>query len=128
MGLPQPVRAIVLMGETTEVLDAELQAIYEALLTCPTHIHQGRLHRRNIHIFTNNQLAITWASNLNRGPGQETAYNIHDLALALQTYTIAITIHWVPGHTNITGNEDADTLAKLAMTSPPTTHQPISLS
>jgi hypothetical protein len=34
MGLPQLVQVIVLMGETTEVFDAELRAIYEALLTC----------------------------------------------------------------------------------------------
>jgi ribonuclease HI len=109
------------MGETTEVFDAELQAIYDALLTCQTHIRRGRLHRCNIHIFTDNQSAITRAANLNRGPGQETAYNIHNLALALQTYAVAITIHWVLGHTNIKGNEDVDTLAKLATTSPPTT-------
>jgi ribonuclease HI len=128
MGLPQLVQAIVAMGETTEVFDAELWAIYEALLTCQTHIHRGRLYRCNIHIFTDNQSAITRASNLDRGPGQETAYNIHDLAQALQTYAIAITIYWVPGHTNIKGTEDADTLAKLAMTSPPMTQLPISLS
>jgi hypothetical protein len=54
--------------------------------------------------------------------------DIHRLTLALQTYTVAIIIHWVPGHTNITGNEDADTLAKRAKTSPPTTQLPISLS
>jgi ribonuclease HI len=68
-----------------------------------------------------NQLAITPALNIERGPGPETAYNIHGLVLALQTYATAITIHWVPGHTNIMGNEDADTLAKLAMTSLPMT-------
>jgi hypothetical protein len=59
MGLPLPVQAIVPMGETTEVFDAELRAIYEALLTCQRHIRRGCLHRRNIHIFTDNQLAIT---------------------------------------------------------------------
>jgi hypothetical protein len=64
MGLPRPVRAIVPMGETTEVFDADLRAIYEAVLTCQTHIRRGRLHRRNIHIFTDNQSAITRASNL----------------------------------------------------------------
>jgi ribonuclease HI len=41
--------------------------------------------------------------------------------LALQTYPMAISIYWVLGHTNIKGNEDVDTLAKLAMTSPPMT-------
>jgi ribonuclease HI len=73
-------------------------------------------------------LAITLALNLDRSPGQEKAYNIYGLALALQTYAIAITIYWVPGYTNITGNEDTDTLAKLAITSPPTMQLPISLS
>jgi ribonuclease HI len=128
MGLPRPVRAIVPMGATTEVFDAELRAIYKALLTYQTHICRGCLHRCNIHIFTDNQSAITRASNLDRGPGQETAYNSHGLALALQTYAAAITIHWVLGYTNIMGNEDTDTLAKLATTSPPTTQLPISLS
>jgi ribonuclease HI len=128
IGLPQPVQAIVLMGETTEVFDAEIWANYEALRTCQIHIHQGYLHWCNIHIFTDNQSAITWALNLDRGPGQDTAYNIHDLALALQTYAVAIIIHWVLGNTNIKGNEDMDTLAKLAITSPPTMQLPISLS
>jgi ribonuclease HI len=59
---------------------------------------------------------------------QEIAYNIHDLTLALQSYTIAITIHWVLGHTNIMGNEYADTLAKLAIISPSIMQLPISLS
>jgi ribonuclease HI len=116
------------MGETIEVFDTELWAIYEALLTCQTHICQGRLHQCNIYIFTDNQSAITQASNLDRGPRQETACNIHDLALALLTYAVAITIHWVPGHTNIKGHEDVDTLAKLAMTTLPMTQLPISLS
>jgi ribonuclease HI len=109
-------------------LDAELWAIYEDLLTCQTHIHWGCLHRYNIYLFTDNQSAITQALNLDRGSGQETAYNIHDLMLALQTYAIAITIHWVLGYTNIKGNKDTDTLAKLAITSLPTTQLHISLS
>jgi ribonuclease HI len=127
-GLPHPVRAIVPMGDTVEVFDAELRAIYECLLTCRKHMRRGDLRRRHIHIFTDNQAAITRASCLTRGPGQETAWNINDVALNLHTSDTAITIHWVPGHTNIPGNDDADTLAKQAASTPPTTRLPISLS
>jgi ribonuclease HI len=100
------------MGTTTEVFDAELRAIYECLLTCRQYINRHRLHRYNIHIFTDNQSAIKRASTLARGPGQETAYEIHELALTLKNYDTTITIHWVPGHTNIAGNDDADKPAK----------------
>jgi ribonuclease HI len=113
-GLPRPVRAIVPMGTTMEVFDAELRAIYECLLTCQKYINRHRLHCRNIHIFTDNQSAIKRASTLARGPGQETAYNIHELALTLKNYGTTITIHWVPGHTDIAGNNDVDKLAKQA--------------
>jgi ribonuclease HI len=127
-GLPRPVRAIVPMGTTMEVFDAELRAIYECLLTCQKFINRHRLHRCNIHIFTDNQSAIKRASTLARGPGQETAYEIHELALTLKNYDTTITIHWVPGHTDIAGNDDADKLAKQAATQPPTMQLPISLS
>jgi hypothetical protein len=66
-------------------------------------MRQGGLRRRHIHIFTDNQAAIVRASCLSRGPGQETARDIHDLALALHTHATTITIHWVPGHTSIQG-------------------------
>jgi ribonuclease HI len=128
MGLPRPVQAIVPMGTMTEVFDAELRAIYECLLTCRKYINRHRLHCRNIHIFTDNQSAIKRASTLARGPGQETAYEIHELTLTLKNYDTTITIHWVPGHTDIAGNDDADKLAKQPTTQPLMMQLPISLS
>jgi ribonuclease HI len=104
------------MGTTMEVFDAELRAIYECLLPCRKYINRYRLHCRNIHIFTDNQSAIKRASTLARGPGQETAYKIHELALTLKNYGTTITIHWVPRHTDIAGNDDVDQLAKQAAT------------
>jgi DNA-binding beta-propeller fold protein YncE len=53
-GFPEPINTIVPMGNTSEVFDAEILAIYECLLTCRTHAHIHHLHRRHIHIFSDN--------------------------------------------------------------------------
>jgi hypothetical protein len=37
-GLPHPMKAIVPMGDTVEVFDAELWAIYKCLITCQKHM------------------------------------------------------------------------------------------
>jgi hypothetical protein len=63
-----------------------------------------------------------------RGPGQEVAYHIHETAHDLRAYAVTITVHWVPGHTDIPGNEAADRLAKQATAMPPTRQQPITLT
>jgi hypothetical protein len=66
-GFPKAINAIVPMGNTLEVFDDKLRAIYECLLTCRTHICIHHLRRHHIHIFSDNQAAITnWAS-LDRG-------------------------------------------------------------
>jgi ribonuclease HI len=127
-GLPTVVNAVVPMGTTAEVFDAEVRAIYECLLTCLKYVRRHRLHRRNIHMFADNQAAISRAASLHRGPGQEVAHHIHETAHDLHAYAVTITVHWVPGHTDIPGNEAADRLAKQATAMPPTRQQPISLT
>jgi ribonuclease HI len=116
------------MSDTTEVFDVELRAIYECLLTCRKYICLHHLRHRRIHIFTDNQATITRAAGLHRGRGQETAYHIHDITWALRSHDASTTIHWVPGHTNIPGNETANTLAKQATTMQPTMAPTMSLS
>jgi hypothetical protein len=44
-GFPEAINAIVLMGNTWEVFDAELRAIYECLLTCRNHV---RIHHLRV--------------------------------------------------------------------------------
>jgi ribonuclease HI len=128
IGFPKAINAIVPMGNTSEVFDAELRRIYECLLTCRNHARIHHLHRHYIHIFSDNQAAITRSASLERGPGQEIAALIHDTAFALRPHIVQVTVHWVPGHTGVPGNKKADTLAKLATEHQPTTRIPISTS
>jgi ribonuclease HI len=127
-GLHNPVRTIIPLGTTSEVFDAELKAIAECLHTYLKYIKRHRLHDRSIHLFTNNQSAILRASRLGTGPGQETALDILHTTNALLQCSAPVTLHWVPGYTDIEGNEEADCLAKLATSRPPLTSIPITLS
>jgi hypothetical protein len=82
-GFPEAINTIVPMGNTSEVFDAELRAIYECLLTCRNNARIHHLRRHHIHIFSDNQAAITRSARLDRGPGQEIVALIHNKALAL---------------------------------------------
>jgi ribonuclease HI len=127
-GFPEAINAIVPMGNTSQVFDTELRAIYECLLTCRTHARIHHLRRHHIHIFSDNQAAITRSASLDHGPGQEITALIRDTALALRPHVVQVIVHWVPGHTGIPGNEKADALAKLATERQPTTRIPVSTS
>jgi ribonuclease HI len=79
-GLHNPIRTIVPMGDMAEVFDMELRAIYECLRTCYYHLQQDGLRCHRIHIFTDNQAAITQTTYLTQGPRQEMARLIHKIA------------------------------------------------
>jgi ribonuclease HI len=127
-GLPRQVNEAIPMGDTTEVFDAELRAIHDCLATCQKIIEYNPLYRRHIHIFTDNQAAILRASRTTYGPGQELARSIHTIATSLHSRRTSVTLHWVPGHTSIPGNDHADLLAKTGTTLTPTSPPPVSLS
>jgi ribonuclease HI len=126
--LPNPVRTVIPLGTTSEVFDVELKAIAECLCTCLKYIKWHCLHNCSIHLFTDNQSGILCTSRLDRGPGQETALDILHTTNALIQRSAPVTLHWVPGHTDIKGNEEADRLAKSATSHPPLASTPITLS
>jgi ribonuclease HI len=127
-GLPNPVYAIIPLGTTSEVFNVELKAITECLRTYLKYIKWHCLYDYSIHLFTNNQSAILCTSRQDKGPGQETTLDILHTTNALLQCLAPVTLYWVPGHTDIEGNEEADYLPKLATSRPPLASISITLS
>jgi ribonuclease HI len=126
--LPHPMWAIIPMGTTSEVFDAELKAISKYLTSCCKYILQHCLWHRSINLFPDNQSAILCASKSDIGPSQQTTLDILHTISDLLNHAIPVILHWVPGHTDIAGNEEADRLAKMATSQSPLVNIPISLS
>jgi len=65
-------------------------------------------------VFSDLQAAITKPAHLDQGPGQQLARAFNEHARALHTKDIDVVTHWVPGHSGISGHDDADHQAHMA--------------
>ena len=92
--------------------DAELSALVRAVELCFLRRAPG-VHFR---IFTDSQAAMRRILDDRPGPGQAMA--IRGIIAATRTHRrgASISVHWVPGHTGVTGNEVADQWASEAAT------------
>jgi ribonuclease HI len=105
------------MGMQAEVYDAELQGLLIAAQQTTRLAFESNRTPTDIWIFCDNQSAIRRLQSFKPGPGQRISLEINSLTTALQAIRTQLHVHWVPGHTDIVGNEVADRLAKIATTS-----------
>ena len=103
------------MGDeyTSTVYAAELQGISQALQIAQQDREAG-FRRNKVLIYTDNQAAIRSSA---KPKGKSGAYLLKDITTRtakLHAQGLPIEIHWIPAHTGVDGNEDADKAAKEA--------------
>ena len=76
-----------------------------------------------IHVYADNQAAIYRLSSLSDKPGQQWVIRCQKAAKAIQNKKAKISLRWVPGYTDLEGNERADQLAKQATKQLPKTEE-----
>ncbi|KAJ6436234.1 reverse transcriptase [Purpureocillium lavendulum] len=98
---------------TSTVYAGELQGISLALDIAQQDRAEG-YRRSKVLIYTDNQAAIRSSAKPKGKPGAYLLKKIVSQAAALQEQDLPIEIRWIPAHTGVQGNEDADRAAKEA--------------
>ncbi|CUS06669.1 unnamed protein product, partial [Tuber aestivum] len=95
-----------------KVYHGELVGIARAL----TEASRSSLSCKYIWVVTDNQAAISNSHRLSPHPGQQISQQIQQLTkdLLSSDLDLQLHLHWVPSHTGIQGNDEADRLAKQA--------------
>ena len=102
------------LGKNKEVLDAELWGVSEALGVALRKTAPRKPYK--VTVFSDSQTAIRKIQGSKTGPGQALKAQIVKRAKQLQSRGSEVTIRWVPSHSKIEGNEQADKAAKEAAT------------
>ena len=103
-------------GNNCSNYEAEAIAILTAIQIAHQNFDLGQKEKSDIVIFSDSMSVLEALRNTHQDniAVRQTAQAIHDIIAAHNTH---ITLQWIPGHTDIQGNEIADTLAKSGATS-----------
>ncbi len=104
-------------------LDAELFAIFQAIIFIRTHLSLQR-----VVIYTDSKSSLQLLSSRKPSTARSLLYNIHELRRFLTGPGWEDRLQWVPSHVGIQGNEIADATARLALQTPVLEHVPPSPS
>jgi ribonuclease HI len=98
------------LGPSQLVYNGELEGIAQAVEHASHMAQPGQIFQ----IYSDNQAALHRLKNLSDEPGQECQIRATLATELAISKGATISINWVPGHTNVPGNELADSLAKEA--------------
>ena len=123
-GNPEPLdTGFCYPGKKAEVIDAELPAIQEGLLS----IRLKHYQPTHLTICVDNQAALTTLTNGNP-ENWEFARNTLRIMTQLNTEGWTMSGRWTPGHCGIPGNDLADSLPKKGMLEQPCNHARATIS
>ena len=99
-------------GNICSNYEAEIMAIKTAIEITRQHFELGEQPPSHVVIFTDSKSALEALENFSDNSHQDIGELAKAIDSLLTSYDIRITLQWIPGHTDIPGNEQADRLAK----------------
>lgn len=107
------------LGQRAEVYDAEMAALQIAAAAATTYAEQHR-EVKSIVFFADNSAAVSTIHDPKPRAGQYLSALFHKAMCAFldECPERTVEVAWCPGHRDVAGNEEADKLAKAAVTLP----------
>jgi ribonuclease HI len=109
-----PIELLFPLGREHEVYDAEIHAIHKTIEKCAKLCRQRQMRNKTFWVFSDNQAAVMRMATFKASTGQTASLEVQQACKTISEYDCRISLQWVPGHTEVEGNEEADRLAKAA--------------